>query len=243
MTQARCIVVGGSGQLGRVLCRVLAARGARVGLTFHRDEITARDLEASVGATSVHLDLEGAGGVPDAFARLCDGLGGPPTALVYAAAVGSGDEPAVYDRMATVQEASWDRLMAINVKGAFFCVQRFAQLAGEGGGNVVLLGSTDGEKSVPSPPPYAVSKAALSGMARSLSKELGPRGVKINVVAPGLLESGASAPVPEAVRAEYLKHSGAKRYGTHDEVAALIAWLALENTYVTGRTLVLDGGL
>jgi len=235
--------VGGSGQLGRVLCRALAGRGARVGLTFHRDEATARDLEASIGAIAAPLDLTDARGVPGALARLVDGLGGPPTALVYAAAIGSGEEPPIYDRMATVKEAAWDRLMAVNVKGAFFCVQRFAELAGESGGNVVLLGSTDGEKSVPSPPPYAVSKAALSGMARSLAKELGPRQVKINVVAPGLLESGASAPVPEAVRAEYLKHSGAKRYGTHDEVAALVAWLALENTYVTGRTLILDGGL
>lgn len=238
---ARCIVIGGTGALGRILCRTLAGRGARVGLTYRADEATARALESEVGASIARLDVTAVGDVARAVDDLEGALGGPADALVYAAAIGSGEVPPVYDRLATVGAEAWDRVMAVNVRGAFFAVQRFAR-AGRPG-NVVLLGSTDGEKSVPSPPPYATSKAALSGMARSLSKELGPMGVRINVVAPGLLEGGASDPVPESVRVEYLKHSGAKRYGKHEEVASWIAWLALENSYVTGRTMILDGGL
>lgn len=237
----RCIVVGGTGALGRVICRALAGRGARVGLTYRSDEATARALEAEVGAASARLDVTAAADVARVIDELEAALGGPADALVYAAAIGSGEVPPVYDRLATVGADAWDRVMAVNVRGAFLAVQRFARSARPG--NVVLLGSTDGEKSVPSPPPYATSKAALSGMARSLSKELGPLGVRINVVAPGLLEGGASDPVPESVRVEYLKHSGAKRYGKHAEVASWVAWLALENSYVTGRTIILDGGL
>ena len=86
------------------------------------------------------------------------------------------------------------------------------------------------------------SKAALGGVARALAKELGPHDIRVNVVAPGILESGASALVPEDVRREYVKHSNAKRLGRHEEIAELVAWLALSNTYVTGRTLVADGG-
>jgi NAD(P)-dependent dehydrogenase (short-subunit alcohol dehydrogenase family) len=235
------IVIGGTGQLGRVLCRVLAARGTRVGFTYFRDEATARELEAA-GAVGVRLDLGTAAGVPAALDALAAKLDRSPTSLIYAAAIASGEPSPIYDRMDTVTEEAWDRIMAVNVKGAFFCVRHFAKSAPRGS-NVVLLGSTDGEKSVPSPPPYATTKAALSGLARSLSKELGPRGITINVVAPGLLESGASAPVPESVRTEYLKHSASKRYGKHQEVADFVAWLALDNTYVTGRTLLLDGGL
>jgi NAD(P)-dependent dehydrogenase (short-subunit alcohol dehydrogenase family) len=65
----------------------------------------------------------------------------------------------------------------------------------------------------------------------------------VNVVAPGVLESGITSIVPDAIKKEYLKHSAQKRFGTHAEVARTIAWLALENTYVTGQTMVLDGGL
>jgi NAD(P)-dependent dehydrogenase (short-subunit alcohol dehydrogenase family) len=65
----------------------------------------------------------------------------------------------------------------------------------------------------------------------------------VNVVAPGVLESGITSMVPAEVKAEYLKHSAQKRFGTHEEIARSIAWLALSNTYVTGQTMVLDGGL
>ena len=78
--------------------------------------------------------------------------------------------------------------------------------------------------------------------AGEIAKELAPK-VLVNVVAPGVLEGGITSMVPEAVKAEYLKHSAQKRFGTHEEVARSIAWLALENTYVTGQTMVLDGGL
>jgi NAD(P)-dependent dehydrogenase (short-subunit alcohol dehydrogenase family) len=113
----------------------------------------------------------------------------------------------------------------------------------ESGGNIVLTGSVDGEKSVPSAPPYATSKAAISGMARALAKSLGPKNVRVNVIAPGILERGASSVVPETVRTEYLKHSNAKRYGTTEEVARTLVFFALENTYVTGKTFLCDGGL
>jgi len=67
--------------------------------------------------------------------------------------------------------------------------------------------------------------------------------VKINVVAPGVLEAGSSRLLPEPLRAEYLKHCGLRRYGKLEEIAGLVAWLALENTYITGQTLVVDGAL
>ena len=111
------------------------------------------------------------------------------------------------------------------------------------GGNVVLLGSIDGVKPAPAPVHYAASKAALAGMIRAMAKELGPRGIRINSVAPGVLEDGLSRTLPEQLRREYLKHCGMKRFGRIDEVASLVTWLAVENTLVTGQTLVLDGAL
>ncbi len=243
VTDGRAIVLGGSGALGGVIARRLSAAGMRVGLTFHRGEARARALEAELGCVVAPLDATRPGDVERAIDALVTALGGPPDALVHAIAIASTVSPARFDRVQEVDDAGWDRLMAVNVKSAFFAVKHAAPLMRGRGGNVVLLGSIDGEKSVPTTAPYAVSKAALAGIARALAKELGPSNVRVNVVAPGILEGGISALVPEEVRAEYLKHSGAKRYGTFAEIAEVVAWLAQSNTYVTGRSILLDGGV
>lgn len=223
------------------MCRALAAEGAKVGLTFNRGEAVADELVAE-GACARRLDLTVTRDIPRVIDELSAELGGV-TSFVHCAGVGSASAAGAYDRIADPDEAGWDRLMAINVRSAFFACQHLACAFGPGGGNVVLVGSIDGEKSVPSPTPYATSKGALSAMARSLAKALGAQRIRVNVVAPGLLESGAARSVPEEVRADYVKHSGSKRLGRHDEIARIVAWLALENTYVTGQTLFADGGL
>ena len=95
----------------------------------------------------------------------------------------------------------------------------------------------------------ALLVAALSGgplqgaLAMALAKELGPRNIRVNVVAPGVLEAGASRLLPDDLRAQYLRHSGSKRLGRLEEIANLCTFLLLDNTYVTGQTIVADGGL
>jgi NAD(P)-dependent dehydrogenase (short-subunit alcohol dehydrogenase family) len=240
----RCLVLGGSGTLGRVVCATLAAQGARVGFTFHRSEAVARELASKLdGAAAERLDLTGMADVSRALDALASKLGGAD-ALIHCAVVGSTTEKGSYEELEDLDEAGFDRLMAVNVKSAVFASRHFARMAGEGKPrNIVLLGSIDGTKSVPAPIPYACSKAALSGLAQSLAKAAGKQGICVNVVAPGLLEAGASRSVPESLRKEYLKHSAMKRLGRLEEVAEVIAWLALENTYVTGQTILVDGGL
>ena len=107
----------------------------------------------------------------------------------------------------------------------------------------MLLGSIDGVKPAPSPVHYAASKAALSGMVKAMAKELGPYNIRVNTVAPGVLDGGLSRVLPDDLRREYLKHCGLKRLGRLEEVASLVAWLAAENTLVTGQTIVVDGAL
>jgi NAD(P)-dependent dehydrogenase (short-subunit alcohol dehydrogenase family) len=246
---ARVLVIGASGALGGAIASILAAKGARLALTYHEHEAPARALEAAhrdAVAAVLPLDLASVAsveaGVERAIAAL-DGLDG----LVFAGAVGATIEragEASHHRIANFDEAAYDRMMDVNVKGAFFAVRAAERaLASAGGGNVVLVSSIDGVKPVPSPVPYAASKAALGGMARALAKELGEKRVRVNVVAPGIMEAGLSRVLPAALKEEYLKHCGLKRVGKLAEVAATCAWLALENVYVTGQTLVVDGGL
>ncbi len=234
------VVFGGSGTVGRAIVTALAADGVKVAFTYFQNEAAARALvDAVPGSLARRVDLGSAGEAARAIAELRVELGGL-TAFVHAATLTSAAAEPKFESILEAEEAALDRLLAVNVKSAFFACR---ELARDFCGNIVLLGSIDGAKSVPAPAAYAASKGALSALARALSKELGPRGVKINVVAPGVLEAGSSRSLPESLRTEYLKHCGLRRYGKVEEIAGLVAWLALRNTYITGQTLVVDGAL
>lgn len=243
----RVLVLGGTGALGGAVCAEAAALGARVAFTYRSAEARAREMASRIpAAAAIPMDLVSVASVERAVDEAVEALSGLD-ALVQCAgvAVTTGDPGEKrHVLMGEVDESGWDRMMDVNGKGTFFAVRRAAgALRAEGGGNVVLVGSIDGVKSVPSPVHYAASKGALGAMALSMAKELGPSNVRVNLVAPGILEGGLSRALPDDLRAEYLKHCGLKRAGRLPEAAALVCFLALRNTYATGRILVLDGGL
>jgi NAD(P)-dependent dehydrogenase (short-subunit alcohol dehydrogenase family) len=247
MNQFRCLVFGGSGALGRVICRELSSRGARVALTYHSNEDAAVTLAGSLpGARALPLDATSVADVERCVDAAAEALGGID-AFVHCAGVATLMEcagEASSHRMAQVDEAAFDRTLSVNAKSAFFAVRRLTPiLRAAGGGNIVLMGSVDGVKPVPSPVHYAASKGALKAMTQAMSKELGEYKIRVNMVAPGVLEGGISRDIPENLLREYVKHCGLKRVGRFEEVAALVGWLALENTYVTGQAIVLDGAL
>ena len=237
----RCIVIGGSGVVGRAICRDLAAQGAAVALTYHQGQTVADELRESIGARIAKLDLSDDAAIAPCMAALSDELGGID-ALIHCAAVGSTRTPAMFDTVDDVTLDGFDRLMAINVKSAFIA-SRALRDRFDGGGNIVFFGSVDSLKPALSPAPYVISKAALQGLTLSLSKAFGDKNIRVNLIAPGILEEGASRTLPKELLDEYLKHCGLRRFGRVDEVTPLACFLALRNTYVTGQTLTVDGGL
>lgn len=244
---ARCLVFGGSGALGRVVCETLAGEGARVAFTYHTGEAVAQRLAPKLpGGMSVRLDLTSVPDLERTIDVVASELGGID-AFVQCAGVAITIEcagPKAHHRMPQVDEAGWDRIMAINAKSTFFAVRKLVEVMRRGGGgNVVLIGSIDGVKPVPSPVHYAASKGALGGMTQAMSKELGEFGIKVNMVAPGIMEDGISRALPDNLLSEYVKHCGLKRVGRLAEIASVAAWLALHNTYVTGQTVLVDGAL
>ena len=238
----RCVVIGGSGTVGRALVAELSGQGARVALTYRhgRDVADALTL-AHDGVTARELDLLDLGRVAVTIDELGRELGGID-ALVHVATKTSTCDPPRFDSIMDVDTEVLGELMTVNVTSAFAAV-RAALPHMSAGGNVVLFGSVDGIKPVPSPVPYAASKAATYGLVLSLTKALGKLAVRVNMITPGVLEAGASRTLPAELRAEYLKHCGLRRVGTVAEVTGMAAWLALENTYVTGQNLIVDGGL
>jgi 3-oxoacyl-[acyl-carrier protein] reductase len=234
-----CVVFGGSGAVGRQVCRALSARGARVGFTFFRNGAPPPE------GLARQLDVTDVGAIARTLADFHDALEGID-AFVNCAAVGTTvphDGATAHHLMSDVDERAWDAMLDVNAKAAFFAVRALGALMRPRGGNIVLLGSIDGVKPAPSPVHYAASKAALSGMAKAIAKELGPHNIRVNTIAPGVLDDGLSRVLPEDLRSEYLKHCGLRRLGRVEEVASIAAWLALDNTLVTGQTIVVDGAL
>ncbi|MEW6738267.1 MAG: SDR family oxidoreductase, partial [Acidobacteriota bacterium] len=110
-------------------------------------------------------------------------------------------------------------------------------------GEIIIVGSIDGVKPVPAPIHYAASKGALRSMTESLAKELGVDNIRVNLVAIGVLAGGIAKYLSRDLLESYLEHCSLKRVGTNREVAEMVVRLALHNSYVTGQTIVLDGGL
>jgi 3-oxoacyl-[acyl-carrier protein] reductase len=247
MSDTRCLVFGGSGALGRVVCETLAQHGARVAFTYHEGEARAQELLPRLpGGLARRLDATSVAEIEATVDAVASAFGGID-AFVQCAAVGvtrEGGPSRAHQLLADVDESGWRRMMDVNVKSTFFAMRRIAEVMQRGrGGNVVLMGSIDGVKPAPAPVHYAASKGALAAMTSALAKELGEHNIRVNLVAPGILEAGLSRDIPEDLLQEYLKHCGLRRVGRLEEIASLVAWLARRNTYVNGQTIVVDGAL
>ena len=237
------LVTGGSRGLGRALCRHLAAGGAPVAFTYTRDE-------PGAAATLQVIQAAGAEGrafkvsVLDAAAtaamvRELEAAWGGIDVLVNNASV-SQNLP-----LALMDEEDWDRVVDINLKGTF--VTSKAVLRGmirRRGGVILNIGSLVSVRMLEAPLHYCASKAGLKGLTESMAKEVARYQIRVNCLAPGLLEGGLGRNLPEHRLADYLKHCALGRVGTFDEVAQFAAFLVSDlNTYMSGATIVMDGGV
>ena len=219
--------------MGSAVCRALLRGGARVAFTYHRRPV---DLP---GAEGFAADLSRFDDASAVVGKAASALGGLDVLVQCAGAVGADSQA----RLADIDEAELDAMLALTVKSTFAAVRAALEPLSASKGRVILVGSLDGLKPLPSPVHYAAAKGALLGMTGALAQELGPKGILVNLVALGLLEGGMSGVVSKAKRDDYVKHASMRRAGSAAEAAELVDWLARDNTYVTGQAFVLDGGL
>jgi len=236
----RALVTGGSRGLGRALARVFAAEGARVAFTYTRDEegAAAALAEAGPGAlcrkASV-LDIP----ATEAFLRELDQAWGGLDILVNNAGL-SQNLP-----LALMEEEDFDRVMDVNVKGTFLTSKAvLRRMIRKKAGVILNIGSLVGVRMLEAPIHYTASKAAVKGLTEALAKEVARYGIRVNCLAPGLLEDGVGRNLPDYRLADYVKHCALGRVGTLDEVARFAAFLVSDlNTYMSGETIAMDGGL
>lgn len=225
------LVTGGNRGIGRAIAERFVAEGYRVA-------VTARSGEGPAGTLTVRADVTDSAALDAAFTQVERDLG--PIEVVVANAGITKDT-----LLLRMTEDDFDSVVATNLGGTFRVVKRASKgMLRARWGRVILISSVVGLYGSAGQVNYAASKSALVGFARSLTRELGGRGITANVVAPGFIESDMTAELPEDVQAQYKKNIPAGRFATPDEVAGVVAWLASDDSaYISGAVIPVDGGL
>ena len=237
------LVTGGSRGLGRAICLTLAREGARVAFNYSRADAEANALveqlrgmgaQASSFKVSV-LDKAGLNEMTRALEKETGGI----DILINNAGVGQ------VVPLALMEEEDWDRVMNVNVKGAFLTSQAVLRgMIHRKRGRILNISSLAGVKMMQAPVHYSAAKAALKGFTEALAKEVGRYGITVNCLAPGVLDEGVSVNLPPKKQQEYLQHCALGRMGTVEEVAEAAAFFVSDrNSYMNGATVVLDGGV
>ncbi|OCJ54068.1 SDR family oxidoreductase [Agrobacterium tumefaciens] len=224
------LVLGGSRGIGAAIVRRFADEGAKVTFTYGASQGAAEELVKETGSTAIRADSANRGEV----IRVVRDSGTLDILIVNSGIAIFGD-PLEQDPDAI------DRLFQINIQTPYHASVEAARQMPDGG-RIIVIGSVNGDRMpVPGMASYAVSKSALQGLARGLARDFGPRGITINVVQPGPIDTDAN---PENGPMKDLMHSfmALKRHGRPEEVAGMVAWLSgPEAGFVTGAMHTIDG--
>lgn len=245
-TERVALVTGGSRGIGAAICRALAADGCAVAVNYRRRADDARAVVDSIvgaGGRAVALagDVSDAAAVDRLVADATETLG-PVTILVNNAALTDAHKP-----WTQIDEAEWDRVMAVNLKSCFLCFRAcYPAMREAGWGRVVNISSVTFHLGRPHLVHYVASKAGMIGFTRSLAREVGTDGITVNAVTPGAIQTESELelfPDQEGIAAWLLPEQAVKRRGTPQDVAAAVAWLASDAAaFVSGQTINVDGG-
>ena len=235
------VVTGGGRGIGAAIVRRLAADGYAIAIgDYLADEASAMAAALTAeGKTAfgVGCDVRRLPDIADLFAKAKAGLG-VPTVLVNNAGI-YPNHPAL-----EMTEENWDQVLNTNLKGSFFCAQALARSVTEAGltGCIVNVASTSAFSARVGACHYSASKAAVVMMTKSLAQEFGPLGIRVNCVAPGLVEAKEGL-VTEDYRRQFISMVPSGRIGRVDDIANVAAFLASPAAdYVNGETIVVDGG-
>lgn len=230
-TPRTVLVTGGNRGIGRAIAEEFVALG-------HRVAVTVRSGEGPAGTLSVIADVTDGASLDAAFETIEKKLG-PVEILVANAGI---TRDMLLLRMA---DEDFEEVLNTNLTGAFRVVKRATKgMMKARFGRVILISSVVGLLGSAGQVNYSAAKSGLVGMARSITRELGSRGITANVIAPGFIETDMTAALPEEQQEQYKKNIPAGRFATPTEVAKVVTWLASDDSgYISGAVIPVDGGL
>ncbi|QWT23265.1 3-oxoacyl-ACP reductase FabG [Subtercola sp. PAMC28395] len=225
------LITGGNRGIGYAIASEFVAQG-------HRVAVTARSGEGPAGSLTVRADVTDSASIDAAFTEVEAALG--PVEVVVANAGITRDT-----LLMRMSESDFTDVIDANLTGAFRVVKRSSKgMLKARFGRIILISSVVGLYGSAGQVNYSSSKAGLVGLARSVTRELGARGITANVVAPGFIETEMTAELSDALQTEYKKSIPAGRFATPGEVARVVTWLASDDaSYISGAVIPVDGGL
>lgn len=231
MTQRTVLVTGGNRGIGRSIAEEFVKQG-------HRVAVTARTGEGPSGTLTVVADVTDSASLDAAFTEVEEKLGAVEILVANAGIT----RDTLLMRMSDEQ---FEEVVNTNLNGVFRVVRRASiGMIKKKYGRIILIGSVVGLLGSAGQINYSSTKAALVGMARSITRELGARNITANVVAPGFIDTDMTAALPEDQQADYKKRIPAGRFASPEEVARVVAWMASDDAaYISGAVIPLDGGL
>lgn len=243
LTDRTVVVTGASRGIGEAIARAVATAGASVVLASRKQEGVDEVARAIRDDGGVALAVACHTGKPDdvdaLFAKATAEFGGVH-GLVNNAATN-----VYFGPMLGIDEGAWDKIFEVNVKGYFHAARAFARTAA-GGGSVVNLASVAGMRAAPLQGVYGMTKAAVISMTQSLAIELGPAGIRVNAIAPGLVETHFARVLVEddSMRGHFVERTAIGRHAQpHEMAGAAVFLLADASSYMTGQVLAVDGGM
>lgn len=228
---ATCVVTGGSRGIGAAIVAAFAQRGDRVFFLYEKEHASAQNVAAATGATAICCDVADGNAVENAFSQI-----GSVDILICNAGIYRGG------LIHQVSSADWDRLFDVNVKGIYHCVKAampaFLQTHS---GCIINISSMWGQVGASCESAYSATKGAVIALTKALAKELGPSGIRVNGIAPGVILTDMCAGYPDEVLESLREDTPVGRNGTPEDIARAALYLA-DATFVTGQILGVNGG-
>lgn len=225
------VITGGSRGIGAAAAELFAAKGHRVYFLYEKEHEAARGVAEKTGATPICCDVADEEAVKAAFSQI-----GDVDILVNNAGI------CYYGLMSQMTGAQWDRIFNVNVKGIFHCVNAaMPAFLRKQRGCIINVSSMWGRTGASCEAAYSATKGAVIALTKALAKELGPSGIRVNAVAPGVILTDMCAEVSQDILEEMAQEAPVGRNGTPMDVARAMEYLA-EAEFVTGHILNVDGG-
>ncbi len=225
------VITGGSRGIGAAAVRLFAARGDKVFFLYEKDHTAAASVAAQTGATAICCDVADGAAVAAAFEKI------PPADILICNA-GICATGLIHQ----LPETQWDRLFDVNVKGMYHCIK--AAIPGflqKQAGSIITVSSMWGQVGASCEAAYSATKGAVIALTKALAQELGPSGIRVNCIAPGVIETDMCAGVSKDTMAQLAQESLVGRNGTAEDVAKAMEYLAYAD-FVTGQVLPVNGG-